>query len=190
MDKQQFSSAAEAFASIVGDDTVKDAIQEETNKTQLVSTLVRMRMQKGISQKRLAELMQCTPSKISRLESSTDDALKLSDIKEYARALNIGMSIVFEDNDLPAADQIRQHVFSIHEKLESLVRIAKEVGGDTEIVSKINQFYGEVLLNFLSKFESSHSKLRMVVEPGKSGGDVMAKALSGQPVEELLVSEE
>jgi hypothetical protein len=100
------------------------------------------------------------------------------------------MSIVFENNDLPAADQIRQHVFSIHEKLESLVRIAKEVDGDTEIVSKINKFYGEVLFNFLSKFESSHSKLRMVVEPGKNGGDAEMKALSGQPVDELLVSEE
>lgn len=190
MDKQQFSSAAEAFASIVGDDTVKDAIQEEVCKTPLIDTLVRMRMQKGVSQKRLAELMRCTPSKISRLESSTDDTLKLSDIKEYVRALNIGMSIVFENNDLPAADQIRQHVFSIHEKLESLVKIAKEVDGDTEIVGKINQFYGEVLFNFLSKFESSYSKLRMVAEPGKSGGDAEVTALSGKPIEELLVSEE
>jgi transcriptional regulator with XRE-family HTH domain len=190
MGKQQFSSAAEAFASIVGDDAVKDSIQDEAGKTQLLSTLVRMRMQKGVSQKRLAELMQCTPSKISRLESSTDDTLKLSDIKEYVRSLNIGMSIVFEDNDLPAADQIRQHVFSIHEKLESLIRITKEVDDDTEIVGKINQFYGEVLFNFLSKFESSHSKLRMVVEPGKSGGNAEVKALSEKPVEELLVSEE
>jgi transcriptional regulator with XRE-family HTH domain len=190
MEKQQFSSAAEAFASIVGDDVVKDAIQEETGKTQLLSTLVQMRMQKNVSQKRLAELMQCTPSKISRLELSTDAALKLSDIKEYVRALNIGMSIVFEDNDLPVADQIRQHVFTIHEKLESLVRIAKEVEGDMEIVSKINKFYGEVLFNFLSKFVSSHSKLRMVVEPGKNGDDAEVKALSGKPVEDLLVSEE
>ncbi|NTV66875.1 MAG: transcriptional regulator [Chlorobaculum sp.] len=167
MGKQRFSSAAEAFASIVGDDTVKDAIQKAVGKTQLTDTLVRMRMQKGVSQKRLAELMQCTPSKISRLESSTDDTLKLSDIREYVRALNIDMSIVFENNDLPTADQIRQHVFSIHEKLESLVKIAKEVDGDSEIIGKINQFYGEVLLNFLVKFESSHSKLRMVVEPEK-----------------------
>ncbi|NTW34341.1 MAG: transcriptional regulator, partial [Bacteroidetes bacterium] len=91
---------------------------------------------------------------------------------------------------LPAADQIRQHVFSIHEKLESLIRITKEVDDDTEIVGKINQFYGEVLFNFLSKFESSHSKLRMVVEPGKSGGNAEVKALSEKPVEELLVSEE
>ena len=187
MNKQQFSSAAEAFASIVGDDTVKDAIQEEVGKTPLIDTLVRMRMQKGISQKRLAELMLCTPSKISRLESSTDDTLKLSDIKEYVRALNIGMSFVLEDNDLPVADQIKQNVFSIHEKLESLVKIAKEVDGDSDIISKINQFYGEVLFNFMVKFESSHSKLRMAVEPGTGGGDVNLKALSGKRGEELLV---
>lgn len=89
---------------------------------------------------------------------------------------------------MPAADQIKQHVFSIHEKLESLVRIAKEVDGDTEIVGKINQFYGEVLFNFLSKFESSHPKLRLVVEAGKSGDDVERKAMSGKPSEELVVS--
>lgn len=186
MDKQQFNSAAEAFASIVGNDTVKDAIQDEVDKTQLIDTLVQMRMQKGVSQKRLAELMQCTPSKISRLESSTDDTLKLSDIKEYVRALNIGMSIVLEDNDLPAADQIKRHVFSIHEKLENLVKIAKEVDGDSEIIGKINQFYGEVLLNFLVKFESSHSKLRMVVEPGKC--DKMEVSLENG--KELMVTAE
>lgn len=90
-------------------------------------------------------------------------------------------------NDLPAADQIKQHVFSIHEKLESLVRIAKEVDGDTEIVGKINQFYGEVLFNFLLKFQSSHSKLRMVVEPEKGGDDVDVKLENS---EELVVSGE
>lgn len=190
MDKQQFSSAAEAFASIVEDDRVRESIQEEVGKTHLISTLVRMRMQKEISQKSLAELMQCTPSKISRFESSTDDTLKLGDIKDYVQALNIGMSIVFEDNDLPAVDQIRRHVFAIHEKLEYLVRIAKDVDGDSEIIGKINQFYGEVLLNFLLKFEHSQSKLRMVMEPEKCGEDAKVNVLYGKRSEKLVLSDE
>ncbi len=162
MDQHISNSAAEAFAALSGDRSLTDRIQVEVNRCKLVDTLVQMRLQKGVSQKQLAERMKCAPSKISRLEAGSDDALKIADVKDYVLGLNIGMAMIFEDQELPVAEQIKQHVFSIHDKLERLVKIAATVDGDKEIIDKINQFYKEVLFNFITKFHASHSMLCMV----------------------------
>ena len=69
------------------------------------------------------------------------------------------MSLMFEDTSLPAASQIKQHVFAVQEQLEKLVTVAKEVDGDEEIVTKIHVFCGEVLFNFLRKFGDSYDQL-------------------------------
>ena len=77
------------------------------------------------------------------------------------------VNIIFEDKTLPVAEQIKSHVYSIHEQLAQLVGIAKQVDGDELIIGKINAFYGEVLLNFMLRFSDSHEKLRIV-----SGHDI------------------
>jgi len=165
MDKYTFKSSAEAFAALAEDANAKDRIKEDVEKFKLVDGLVRMRLQKGISQKKLSELMSCTPSKISRFEANSDDNLKFGEVKDYVKALNIGMAVIFENQDVPAAELIKQQVFAIHEKLERLVKIAEKVDGDEEIVGKIQRFYGEVLFNFFKKFQDSHSRLCMVLAP-------------------------
>ena len=165
MDRHTFNTAAAAFAALAGDESIKERIQEEVGRSRLVDGLIRMRLQKGVSQKKLAERMNCTPSKISRLEAGTDDNLKISEVRDYVSALDIGMTVMFENQAVPAAELIKQHVFAIHENLEHLVKIAEEVDGDEEIVSKIQKFYGEVLFNFLKRFQDSHSKLCMVLAP-------------------------
>jgi transcriptional regulator with XRE-family HTH domain len=168
MDNHLFNSAAEAFSALVEDENIKGQVQKELHRSKLVNALVQMRLHKKISQRQLADRMNCTPSKISRLEACDDDSIKIADVRDYVLGLNIGMAILFEDKDIPVAEQIKQHVFSIHEKLENLVKIAEGVDGDTEIITKINQFYGEVLMNFLKKFQDSHSRLCMVPGPDSS----------------------
>ncbi|HWR00472.1 MAG TPA: helix-turn-helix transcriptional regulator [Chlorobaculum sp.] len=165
MDKHTFNSAADAFAALAGDENIKERIKEEASRTTIVDGLIRMRIQKGVSQKKLAERMKCTSSKISRFEAGTDDNLKLCEVRDYVSALNIGMTIMFENQEVPAAELIKQHVFAIHEKLECLVKIAEEVDGDEEIVDKIQKFYGDVLFNFLKRFQDSHTKLCMILAP-------------------------
>ena len=178
MDQHISNSAAEAFAALSGDGNLKGRIQEEVDRCRLVDALVQMRLQKGVSQKQLAERMNCNPSKISRLEAGTDDTLKIGDVRDYVLGLNVGMSMIFEDQELPVAEQIKQHVFSIHEKLERLVKIAAMVDGDKEIIDKINQFYKEVLFNFITKFQASHSMLRMVLAPEATHKETVASSKS------------
>ena len=64
----------------------------------------------------------------------------MGDVMQYLFALDITMNKVFEDTSLPVAEQIKQHVFLIHEKLEQLVKRSKQFDGDEVIITKIHVF--------------------------------------------------
>ena len=89
--------------------------------------------------------------------------MKWGDIVNYLDALNIKTSILFDDETLPAAHRIKHRVIEIHTLLEGLADLAKKVSDDRTIVDKIHQFYGEVLFNFLARFEENHSLLKNAI---------------------------
>ncbi len=167
-EKMRFKSVAEAAAFLAVDDTVKNLVQDEIDNSQIVNNLLRLRLRKGVSQKELSKSMGCDSSKISRIEAGNDLQLKIGDISQYASALGVQMNVVFEDTTLPVAEQIKCNVFSIHEKLEQLVGLAKQVDGDETIINAINSFYKEVLFNFLVRFADSHGRLRVASGSTKS----------------------
>ena len=167
-EKMRFKSVAEAAAFLAVDDTVKNLVQDEIDNSQIVNNLLRLRLRKGVSQKELSKSMGCDSSKISRMEAGNDLQLKIGDISQYASALGIQMNVVFEDTTLPVAEQITCNVFSIHEKLEQLVGLAKQVDGDETIINAINSFYKEVLFNVLVRFADSHGRLRVASGSTKS----------------------
>ena len=157
-------SVSDAAAFLADDPKVKAEVEHETVRSSLVTALLHMRVQKGYTQKQIAEAMHCDPSKISKMESGNDASLKWIDIAGYLSAVGVRMNILFEDSQLPAADRIKQHVFMIHDLLERLADLAKEVDDDTGITDKIHQFYGEVLFNFLARFGDSYAKLSSVLQ--------------------------
>jgi hypothetical protein len=123
--------------------------------------------------------MQVDPSTVSRFESG-DDA-QYSEILGYLGALNLGMSIMFCDPSLPAAEQIKQCVFEIHRHLESLVKLAQSVKDDPAIVSKIHEFCGEVLFNFVVGFEDNVNRLPALEIPAKSPAPQLTAAKHTAP---------
>lgn len=163
-DNQKFNSAAEAAAFYAGDERFKKLVEEEMSQSEISYQLLQLRISKNVSQKELAKRMGCDPSKISRMESSSDLNLKIGDIKDFLSALDVDIKIVFEDKSIPAAEQIKNHVYAIHDQLDALVKIAKDVDGDDEIIDKIKIFYGEVLLNFLIRYKDSHQTLHTITE--------------------------
>ena len=168
MEDLRFTSIGDAAAYLAGDEKVKQQVDEEICCSQLVNTLLQLRIEKGISQKELAKRIGWDPSKISRLEAGNDLQLKMGDVRQYLSALDVTMNMVFEDTSLPVAEQIKQHVFLIHEKLEELVKLAKQVDGDEVIINKIHVFCSEVLFNFLSRFGDSYKKLCVVSGSGNT----------------------
>ena len=119
--------------------------------------------------------MGCDASTVSRIESSNDRHLKWTDIVGYASALNVQMSILFDQESLPAATRIKHAVFRIHADLEGLADLAKQVGGDDKISKKIHEFYGDVLLNFMIKFSDSAEQLPRPVKVTPNGASQRPK---------------
>ena len=157
--KKQLKSVAETAALLAGDEQIKGKVEREILHSRMVTTLLQLRIQKGKTQKQVAEYMGCDPSKISKLEAGNDLQLKWIDIIGYLSALGVRIDILFEDPSIPVAGRIKQHVFAIDNLLRKLAQLAQEVGDDTKIVDKIHQFYGEVLFNFLRRFGDSYKKL-------------------------------
>ncbi len=164
MKKTKFKTVAEAAAHLAEDPAVENRVTDEITRNEVVSALLEMRVAKGLTQEQIAKSMECDPSTISRIESGNDRQLKWEDIVGYVNALGVNMCFFFEDPSLPAAGRIKHLVFRIHEDLESLAELAKQVGGEDQIAKKIHQFYGEVLMNFLVKFKASHDKLSSIVK--------------------------
>lgn len=149
-----------AFAcKIAGDSEVLSGIQEHQHSTSITWALVCMRNEQKLSQRELAKKMGVSASKVCRMEASADADLNLGDIILYTKALNINVSMLFDNPMLPAADRIKHHVFAVHDLLEKLRAIAKDCDVGDEIPVKIKQFYGEVLFNFLRGFHNNFIQL-------------------------------
>jgi transcriptional regulator with XRE-family HTH domain len=154
-----FKSTAEAAAHLADNPQTAQAVKEEVFWNEMVSALLSMRISKEMTQEQIAESMKCDASKISRLESGNDRQLKWSDIVGYANALNVQMSIFFDDETLPAAARIKQCVFRIDDDLKKLAHMAQQFDGDAKIAERIASFYQEVLFNFLKRFSENRERL-------------------------------
>jgi transcriptional regulator with XRE-family HTH domain len=165
----KFKTAAAAAAHLADDPSVEQRVKEEICRNSVVTTLIEMRVEKGLTQEQIAQSMECDASVISRIESGNDRQLKWADITGYCNALKLGMNIMFVDNSLPAAARIHQCVLKIHEDLEMLAKLATEVGTEDTIAQEINRFYREVLFNFLIRFKKNHDLLPATVKvPARS----------------------
>jgi transcriptional regulator with XRE-family HTH domain len=158
------TSVSEVAARLADDPKAGQEVEAEIRKSQLVTALIGLRLRKGMSQKEVAERMGWDPSKVSRMESGGDGYLRWADVLNYVRALGVTMSVCMEDSSLPAATRIKQHVFRIRDLLQELVEIARQLQGEVDIQEKIDQFYGEVLFNFLVRFDRGYQDLQSVIQ--------------------------
>ena len=165
------TSASAAAAALCGDPAAAARVQAHARSCALVTLLISLRLSKGQTQTAVARAMGVHPSTVSKLEASDDASVRLGDVVRYASAVGVEPSIIFNDKSLPAAARIKAAVFSIHEGLNLLAEIAKEVAEDRSITDKINEFYREVLVNFMLRYKDSHERLQLALRLGGTGGD-------------------
>jgi transcriptional regulator with XRE-family HTH domain len=73
-----------------------DYFEAYVAERELVTSLERLRISKGITQAEIAALMGCGQAKVSKLERSMDADLKLGDVIAYAKALGMGIRLAVE----------------------------------------------------------------------------------------------
>ncbi len=161
--KTRFNTAADAAAALAGKRRVAQRVRQHVAASQVVSALLHLRTAHGITQTTIAKRMGCGQAKISKLEAGTDAQLSVADLRGYLGALGVDAHLVIDDKKQPVAQRIKQKVFELHGMLEELAAIARNVSDDHDIVNKIHQFYGEVLLNFVLRFGESYEKVRSLI---------------------------
>lgn len=139
------------------DPTIRTEVENGVADCELIDRLIEIRGDRGMTQKKVAEILGCDPSKISRMEAGDDNQLNWGDIKDYTRAIGVRMSILFDVPSEPAAHRIKHLIMAMCEPLNDLATIARSAG-DEEIAGSIHKFFGEVFLNFMSRFSSSLNK--------------------------------
>ncbi|MCQ2403313.1 MAG: helix-turn-helix domain-containing protein [Lentisphaeria bacterium] len=159
MKSKTFHSAGEFIAKLCDEPQLADKVSQEVQKKELMSRLACVRVKKGLSQRKVAEIMQTSVSSISRLEDMRDADVKLGELYAYAHAMNLDVSLAVEDMELPVALRIKHCVGHVEALLQQLTELAKTCGDDKAIVDHIIRFRGEVLYNFLLKYLSTGENL-------------------------------
>ena len=139
--------------------TVTKAVSQRINSRRLVTKLIVARSHAKLSQADLAKRLDCSQSRISKIENGTDDQLRVADLRSYAKALGTGILFSIGEPKRHAVESIKHHAFQIKHHLDQLASLAHE---DEQISSGVEKFFGETLFNMLQIIEDSASKLPTV----------------------------
>jgi transcriptional regulator with XRE-family HTH domain len=125
-------------------------------KRRIVNHLVALRGARELSQKDIADKLGCTQSKVSKLENSEDDDLRLGDLRLYADAIGLNLGLLLSERRLGSLGRIKVHAFQIRAELDRLVQMAK---GDDAMTCGVAHVHDEMLYNLVRLVGDSLTKL-------------------------------
>jgi len=105
-----------------------------------------LRCTSNLTQKELADKLECTQSRISKIESADDESLSIKDLMDYAKVLDLQLEIGYRKKSAKIVDLIKYHAFKIDGYLKKLTNLAKEKR-DTPIADGVTKFCMEALVN-------------------------------------------
>lgn len=145
--KKKYSSVSELLHDTQeqGEVYSHDEFETIVNSQKLIKELIALRTVAGMSQKQIADKMDCTQSRVSKLENSCDDDLSMGDVRQYMLALDIEMMVGGKRKHWTLVDEIKCLAVAIKRKLEKLAELADK---DKSIASGIASFYAEAFVNF------------------------------------------
>lgn len=171
-DTTRFTSVAEMVRATSDDaEFIKD-VERRIAQRQLLKHLVAHRVKSGMSQKDVADKCECTQSRISKLESSTDEDTRLGDLAAYADAIEMQVRTTIAPRSHTVVDEIKYHAFVIKKLLEQLVDLT---GGDKQIADGVLRFVC---------IETPLNLLKIVVDTAKQIPQQFLEHLPGLVVED------
>jgi transcriptional regulator with XRE-family HTH domain len=129
--KGRFKNTAEMIRGLATDEKQADLSIHEMNQRCVIDFLMALRSSRGFSQTDLAAKMECTQSRISKLENGKDDDLRIGEFRDYVRALGMDLSFLLTKNGENIVGQVKQHVFAIRDLLMALGKMA----GDDQVMA-------------------------------------------------------
>lgn len=154
--KKQYDSVTELLRDVAPNDEFVAEFEEHIARRTLVKKLLALRAATGLAQKDIAEKMNCSQSRISKLENGVDDDLRLGDLSRYCDAIGFQFGAVISKNHISAVDQIKYHAFCIKGVLDHLVGLAE---GDEAMTKGVSSLHVETLINLVKFVANSAAKL-------------------------------
>jgi transcriptional regulator with XRE-family HTH domain len=154
--KVQYTSVSELVQDLVPDVENRAAIENRIAGRKLVKQLMARRAVKGLSQQEIAQKIGCTQSRISKLESSSDDDIRLGDLRVYAKAVDCEFVYGLAPHDMKPVDKVKCHVFAIKKHMDDLASLAR---ADETIIKGVANFFSELFFNFARLFGDSVKRL-------------------------------
>ena len=113
----------------------------------------------------MADKLECTQSRISKIESADDDSLSIKDLMDYAKVLDLQLEVGYRQKNAKIVDLIKYHAFKIDGYLKQLTNLAKEKK-DKSIADGVTKFCMEALVN-VSHLIVTHLVSLKKLEKGK-----------------------
>ena len=135
---QQFTSALDLLRDTSEDAQLVNEVAEQVSQRQLIKHLTAHRVRSNLSQKDVADCMNCSQSRVSKLEASKDADLRLGDLEQYLQAMDLQLRLVVAPRSQKAVDEIRFHAYRIRELLFRLVELASTE--DAQLADGIARF--------------------------------------------------
>ena len=153
---KRFNSVMEMLDDAGVSKRFRDSLEETIESRPLAKHLSIMRNVAGLTQEEMAAHLGCRQARISKIENSPDEALRLRDVMAYTEAVGCELEINIVDPDETVADQVKRHVFAIRDLLDYLAELAKK---DDDINEGVLDFFWESLFTQFRFFQETYAKV-------------------------------
>jgi transcriptional regulator with XRE-family HTH domain len=144
-DRKRYESVSDLVRDTAPDPSFYQEFEEHRSARRLTKQLVAMRAIKGLSQGDIAKRLACTQSRVSKLENSRDNDMRLGDLRGYAEALDCYFVVGAVPRSVTTVDRVKAHVFQIKKHTDDLAKLAQS---DEHIAAGVAQFFFELVMNF------------------------------------------
>jgi transcriptional regulator with XRE-family HTH domain len=171
MARTKFTSIAEMVRNVSEEQSFADDFEGRMRERQVVKALLMLRAAKGLNQQDIAERLNCTQSRISKLESSSDGDIRLADLCGYASALGLSVEIILMKKEATLVNRVKFHAGFIKRLMDRLAHIAKD---DKNISDGALKFFNVAAYNLLKIVQDA---AKLVQDEAKAApGQVSDKA--------------
>jgi transcriptional regulator with XRE-family HTH domain len=153
-DKQQYANVSDLVQEMAPDSEFRAAFEERRAARQLIKQLLTLRAASGLSQQDIAGRIDCTQSRVSKLENSRDDDIRLGDLRAYARAIGCEL-VVGAMPHLSPVDKVKGHLSAIKKHTDDLAELARS---DDKIAQGVAHFFFDLVFDF-SRLVGDSAKL-------------------------------
>ncbi|MDA0922039.1 MAG: transcriptional regulator [Planctomycetota bacterium] len=149
------TNVLDLVSGIVDQDFV-DELDSVLRQGAILRSLIAKRVAEGVSQAEIAEKLNCSQSRVSKLERGRDGDLKLEELAAYGNAIGREFEIIGHHKGSTPVDRVKSYVFAIHRELQFLAELAKD---DQKISKGVSNFFGEAFFNVVNLMNDAAKSL-------------------------------